>query len=88
MEGILNNYLVVSAPSVNSKMLNLSNMEAYTIGRKVAKVLRSKATAEMAIDQWMIQNPALLQMNEEYPFFIPMCIVIGRKKVIDAPWVS
>ena len=88
MEGILNNYIMMAAPSVNSKMINLSNIEARIIGRKIAKTLREKAIVEAAVDQWKIQNPALLEMDDKYPFFIPMCIVIGRQKVIDAPWVS
>ena len=88
MEGLLNNNIMLTAPSVNSNMLNLSVIEAYIIGRKLARVLREKATAEMAIDQWMIQHPAMLEMNEKFEFFIPMCIVIGRQKVMDAPWVS
>ena len=88
MEGMLNNHITIGAPSVNSKMLNLSKKEANTIGRRTAKILREKAITEAAVDQWMIQHPAMMEMNEKYDFFIPMCIVIGRQKVMDAPWVS
>ena len=58
------------------------------IGKKLSKTLRSKSTAEGAIDQWRLQHIALQEMNEKYPFFIPMCIVIGQQKVRDAVWVS
>ena len=88
MKGILNNHIQVVAPSVNTKMLNLSHKEAYTIGSKLSKVLRAKTTAELAIDNWRLQHVALQEMDKKYPFFIPMCIVIGQQKVKDAPWVS
>ena len=48
MKGMLNNHLVMTGPSVNSKMLNLSNIEANTIGRKTAKILREKAIPDFS----------------------------------------
>jgi len=86
MEGILNNHLLMVPPVVKSKMLNLSKKEAYIIGRKLAKTLKGQKTAEAGVDQWMLAHPAMIEMGREYPFFIPMIIVIGRQKVIDAPW--
>ena len=88
MEGILNNHLMMSEPAVNSKIINLSSKEANTIGRKLSKILKSKPTPETAIDQWRLQNPAILELDKRYAFFIPMCITIGTQKVIEAPWVS
>ena len=86
MEGILNNHLLMVPPVVKSKMLNLSKMEANTIGRKLAKALKGKRTAEAGVDQWMLAHQAMIEMNKKYKFFIPMIIVIGRQKVMDAPW--
>jgi len=86
MEGILNNHLLMVPPVVKSNMLNLSKLEANIIGRKLAKTLKGKKTAEVGVDQWMLAHHAIIEMNKKYKFFIPMIIVIGRKKLIDAPW--
>ena len=88
MKGMLNNHIQVVAPAVNSRVLNLSHKEAYTIGSKLSKVLRAKTTTALAVDNWRLQHVALQEMDKKYPFFIPMCIVIGQQKVRDAIWVS
>ena len=74
------------SPVVKSHMLNLSKMEENIIGRKLAKSLKGKKTAEAGVDQWMLAHRAMIEMDKKYKFFIPMIIVIGRQKVIDAPW--
>jgi len=85
MEGILNNHLLMVPPVVKSKMLNFSKMEANIIGRKLAKTLKGKNTAEAGVDQWILAHPARMEMKKNCKFFAPMIIVIGRQKVIDAP---
>ena len=34
----------------------------------------------------MLQHKSMVELNRTYPFFIPMCVVIGREKVKDAIW--
>ena len=42
MEGILNNHIQVGASLVKSKMLNLSHLEAESVGKTLSKALKSK----------------------------------------------
>ena len=88
MIGMLDNHIYMKPPPVLSKLLNLSHKEANITGLKLSKTLREKATADAGVDQWMLQHTAMVDMNRKHPFFIPMCIVIGRQKVVNALWVS
>ena len=88
MIGILDNHIYVKPPAIHSNMMNLSHKEANITGLKLSKTLKGKATADAGVDQWMLQHIAMVEMNRKYPFFIPMCIAIGRQKVIDSLWVS
>ena len=88
MKGMLNNHIFLVPPPVRSKMQNLSMKDAEIIGRKLSKSLKGRKTAEGGVDEWMLKHPAMIEMARKYPFFIPMCIVIGTEKVIHAPWVS
>ena len=51
-------------PVVKTKMLTLSKLEAYTIGRKLAKTLKGKKTAEAGVDQWMLAHPAMIKAHD------------------------
>ena len=86
LEGILDNNIYLFPPEIDLKLMNLSNIEAKIIGQKLAKSLKQRKTAEVGVDQWMVQHPAMVELSENYPFFIPMVIVIGRQKVMDALW--
>ena len=88
MIGMLDNHIYMKPPAVRAHMMNLSQKEANIIGLKLSKTLREKATATSGVSQWMLQHNAMVEMNKKYPFFIPMCIVIARQKVVDAVWVS
>ena len=86
VEGMMDDQLFLVPPKVNSSMLNLSDREAKIIGRKLNKALKSKKIVEAGVDHWMLQHPSMVEMGRKYPFFIPMCIIIGRRKVKEAIW--
>ena len=56
------------------------------MGRSLSGALNARKVAEAGVDQWMLQYPALVELNKNNMFFLPMAITIGRRKLIQAPW--
>ena len=89
MEGLLCNrfgFQLLVTPSVKTTLKDLTSDEADHIGRSINKPLRSKTTAALGCNQWMLQTPAIKELCEIHPFFMAMVEVISEQKVKDAWW--
>ena len=84
LEGMLDESFALSFSAVNTSMLTLTHDEAHIIGRKLVKALKGKKTATGGVDQWRLEHPAMMEMSERYPFFIPMCVNIGTQQIIGS----
>lgn len=84
VEGMLDTRFVMSLPDVNATMLTLTHEEARIIGKKLVNVLWGKKNAAVGVDQWRLGNPAIMEMGERYPFFIPMAVTIGTQQIIGS----
>jgi len=86
MEGVLDNTILLFPPIILTPLTSLTQSQANTIGRKLSKTLQGKRTAEAGADQWMRQHPAIVELSEEDPFFMPMIVTISQQKLDDAIW--
>ena len=85
VEGMLCNWLS-DAKIVKTKLDNLSNMDALTIGRSFALTLYDREQAELAADMFVHEYSSLVEFSKRHPFFLPMTVVIGQRKLEKAPW--
>ena len=82
--GMLSNW--IKDVNVNSKLRNLSNKEAQSIGQSFSSALRARKVAEAGVDQWVHQYPAVVELCKENSFFASMAVTIGKTKLKEAPW--
>ena len=83
--GMLNNRLRDPRP-IKTKLDNLSNKEAKTIGEFFSTILLDRQVAEAAVDMLVNDYPALATFRKRHCFFLPMAITIGQRKLDEAPW--
>jgi hypothetical protein len=73
---------------VNTKLVDLSTDrftdETLTIGKGLALSVFSNASAEAAVDEWILKYPALREFDEEEVWFRPMVVVVARRLLIDS----
>ena len=86
LEGMLDNHIFSMPPQVKSTMLEITREQANIVGRKMAKRLKGKKLVAAGVDQWVLAHPVLLELAEEYPFFTPMCVLIGRQNIMNSLW--
>ena len=72
--------------AVSRTLANITNDDAKAIGDSLSKSLKAKKSAAAGVDQWVLQNDELVAFVAIYHFFVPMCVIIGRQQVMDAPW--
>ena len=83
--GMLNNR--ISDPQViDTKLVNLSKVEAMVVGKSLSTALKARKTAEAGVEQWRVQYPSMVELCETEVFFKPMALAIGKQKLIQAPW--
>ena len=74
------------ATPINTKLDNLSNMEALQIGSAINMALLDRPDSASAIYQWIGDHPALIEFSERHSFFTAMVVAIGRRKLLTVPW--
>ncbi len=71
---------------IETKLDNLSNAEALTIGKSLSFTLMDRLVAAGGIDLWVHQYPALADFQKRHRFFLPLALTIGQRKLDEAPW--
>jgi hypothetical protein len=71
---------------VSTKLENLSNKEALTIGHSFSVPLRARKSAQAGSDVWINEYPSLVVLARREKFFVPMAHTIGQRKIETAPW--
>ena len=83
--GMLNNWMH-DTTAVKTRLNNLTQKEAFAIGKSLSISLRQRKQAESGVAQWMSQYPAIMELSESYPWFLPLARTIGKRKLEQAPW--
>ena len=88
VRGLLSNWInyLKEEKVVTSKLDNLSNSEAFAIGKSFAKALDMSTSATTGCDFWQKQYPAMVELCARDKFVLPMVVAIGQRKMIEAPW--
>lgn len=83
--GMLSNQLV-DPRAINTKLDNLSSKQAFEIGTHFSSAVRDRLIAEAGADMFLNDHPALIAFTKRHSFFLPMTIIIGQRKLEQAPW--
>ena len=83
--GMLSNQLH-DPKDIRTKLDNLSKKEALAIGRSLSSLLNDRREAVAGVDLWVHEYLALVALSEKSPFFIPMAVTMGQRKIEQAPW--
>jgi len=65
---------------------SLSERDGTLVGQSLALSLLTTLTAQAAVDEWILQFPALQQVDNECPWFRPMLVLISYRLVGEVPW--
>ena len=87
---VLRNKLNVLGNSTAPKTVlrHLSDAKATVVGGNLSLVLCSGTSPAAAVDEWILQHPALEQSQREYPWFWITMDMIAQSLVGDARWGS
>jgi hypothetical protein len=72
MYHVLRNDFSKSAHTVNSSLMTLNSNEARKIAKSFSFLLMTNATPDMAVDEWIMMFPAIIEFADEYGWFEPM----------------
>ena len=86
LEGMLDSHLLLMPPKITAGVETITNEKALIVGRMPDKSLKGKKTVEAGVDTWIVSNKVLIEFNNLYAFFLPMCIVVGRYKLTHSLW--
>jgi hypothetical protein len=85
VEGMLSSRLR-DIKSIGTKLENLSNKEALTIGRSFALSVFDRQVAEAAVDMFVNEYPALVVFAKRDKFFAAMATAMAQRQIETAPW--
>ena len=71
---------------VTTKLKDVGEVEARVIGSNLAPCLKSRIVVPAAVDQWRLQNAAVGELFEEFPWMNDMFMAVGYGVVRAAPW--
>jgi len=77
--------LVINRP-ISSPLVRITTKEATTIGRNITPALKARKTAEAGLYQWKMQNPAMVELFDDYPWFESLLTVVASEVIKVAPW--
>ena len=73
---------------VNIALNELTPEEGEKIGQSLANSLVINATGEAGVDEWVVNCPALQELDSTQPWFRPMMKVVSRELLKEADWGS
>jgi hypothetical protein len=85
IEGMLSSRLR-GPVSIQTRLHNLSNKEALTIGKSFALAVFDRQVAEVATGMFINEYAALVEFSQRERWFIPLATTIGQRKIERAPW--
>jgi hypothetical protein len=75
-----------SNSSVSTKLECVEEKEARVIGNNLMPCLKSRKVIKAGVDMWRLQNRAVEELFEEFPWMEGMFVEIGKGVVKTAPW--
>jgi hypothetical protein len=72
--------------SVSTKLECVEEKEARVIGNNLMPCLKSRKVIHAGVDMWRLQNRAIGELFEEFPWMEGMFVEIGKGVVKGAPW--
>jgi hypothetical protein len=75
-----------SNSSQSTKLECVEEKEARVIGKNLMPCLKSRKVIEAGVDMWRLQNRAVGELFEEFPWIEGMFVEIGKGVVKTAPW--
>ena len=85
VEGMLCDWLA-DPKVINTKLDNLSSKEALAIGQSFSLALYDRQQADVAVDMFVNEYVSLVELRKKIRFFNQMAVVIGQRKLEQAPW--
>jgi hypothetical protein len=71
---------------VECGLRSMGSVDARRIGGSLTSALRQRKTPEAGVYQWKMQNPAIAELFEEYPWCEEMVLTIAQDILSSAPW--
>mmetsp|Transcript_18700 Transcript_18700/g.38909 ORF Transcript_18700/g.38909 Transcript_18700/m.38909 type:complete len:1880 (-) Transcript_18700:55-5694(-) len=72
--------------SMSTKLECVTEKEAKVIGNNLMPCLKSRKVAKTGVDQWRLQNRAVGELFEEFPWVEDMFVAVSEGVVKAAPW--
>ena len=72
--------------AVKVKLECVEEKEARVIGNNLIPCLKSRKVISAGVDQWRLQNRAVGELFEEFPWMEGMFVELGKGVVKSAPW--
>mmetsp|Transcript_6163 Transcript_6163/g.12231 ORF Transcript_6163/g.12231 Transcript_6163/m.12231 type:complete len:592 (+) Transcript_6163:1-1776(+) len=72
--------------SVSTKLVCIEEKHATAIGNNLTPCLKSRKVILAGVDQWKLQNRAVGELFEEFPWMEDMFVALGKGVVKSAPW--
>jgi hypothetical protein len=71
---------------VEGKAIELGEKEGREIGESLARGLAINTKPDAAVDAFILNFPALQELDEEYEWFRPMLVAISYRLLVEVPW--
>ena len=71
---------------VSGRLRDLDEKEGKDIGESLATGLATNTVPEAAVDEWIMQFPALKELDEHYDWFRPLLVGMSYKLMEEVPW--
>ena len=81
---IKNSLTTISPVSMGARALN--DVDAIKIGKALSLSLATTITPEGGVDEWIMQYPALQDLDVEFDWFRTFMVTIADELVGDVPW--
>ncbi|GMI19434.1 hypothetical protein TeGR_g7143 [Tetraparma gracilis] len=85
LKEVLRNRLRVPKGSMKA-LEEFTEEDARKAGRGFANALVANATAEAAVDEWVMTYPALSELEQRYPFVRPMMNAVASSILAQVAW--
>jgi hypothetical protein len=85
---LLVNRFRISAFTVLTALPSLTADEAAQIGMSFTVFLALGASPALAVEEWVLKYPALVEFDSAHAFFRPMMNEVAKKHMADAMWAA
>jgi len=86
MVRVVENKLRAVVSVVNTPLCDASKKEGRAMARGLAMALAGNLTAEAGVDQWILQERALVQFDKEEAWFRPMLNLVAKRLLGEVSW--